>query len=818
MRRHLLLADALAWPLLAPEGLLAGAKAVHLRADWLDVGFAAHAARHGPDANLVGVGQLVWGPGGHVQQALGTAPTVFAYLRWLAGALLWRDGEVARLKELRREVSPRGATPGPQRPQAPSPFFGAPGEELLLWRALSLQLPPELLLAALDDGAPQPAARVALLPPQLRFDRRTAHLHAHYGQTTCSAEAWARLPEHLDTMLSARSLPAPGRSQGVCRTGENGAPEGDTTRLTLAELLLRARLFERRLLHHMERHAGDMGDCHTCAEGGDDLWGLLAELAAGRSLTAPGADHARAERNVAGLRLLQRVGVLPGAPEGDLAAQAAAPALLTHGLRKAMAEHRPGSMTEAALAQLLRARSLLHGQLVGDPAAPGLRAFRSGPEASGGAFLALPATSHVYQTAGSAHLRVDAAELRSAPTKPDVQLKQALAKPTKGRPGPAEVGWVPHLSRSVRKAGGGIGAAKRALDEANGLLSAVNVLHTHGERPLTALRGLDLAGDERSGPLWLFRPALMQLRTALDRLAAAEGVPAPGLTLHCGEDFAHLLTGLRAVHEPLRCGLWRQGDRLGHALALGLEPTEWARSRPTVPMRALDRALDLVWVREAATTLGVELSGAELLRLDQELEHLAGVHLGFAAGGSTGRRPLDALDGELWSLSPEAIAELAMGGLGDPGLTRPPPHLRTLIDAGHLDGGPWIEVPTSLDLPLLDRVSSALAHELARRQVLVELNPSSNLIIGALHAPLGQPRLWTRGLTTGQTDPADLRALPVCLSADDPMAFATTLEDEVAYAWAGMVVAGGLSAAWARGWIEEALGAAWRGRFTLPVG
>jgi hypothetical protein len=92
MRRHLLLADALAWPLLAPEGLLAGAKAVRLRADWLDKGFAAHAARHGPDANLGGVGQLVWAPGGHVQRALGAAPTVFAYLRWLAGALLWRDG------------------------------------------------------------------------------------------------------------------------------------------------------------------------------------------------------------------------------------------------------------------------------------------------------------------------------------------------------------------------------------------------------------------------------------------------------------------------------------------------------------------------------------------------------------------------------------------------------------------------------------------------------------------------------------------------------------------------------------------------------
>ena len=100
---------------------------------------------------------------------------------------------------------------------------------------------------------------------------------------------------------------------------------------------------------------------------------------------------------------------------------------------------------------------------------------------------------------------------------------------------------------------------------------------------------------------------------------------------------------------------------------------------------------------------------------------------------------------------------------------------------------------------------------LASHQLVIEVNPSSNLLIADLDHPLDQPMFHLRPI-----DPNERRGLPVCISADDPLTFATCFEDEVAYAWAGMVGSGQVPAAQARAWIEEALQVGWRARFTLP--
>ncbi len=61
-------------------------------------------------------------------------------------------------------------------------------------------------------------------------------------------------------------------------------------------------------------------------------------------------------------------------------------------------------------------------------------------------------------------------------------------------------------------------------------------------------------------------------------------------------------------------------------------------------------------------------------------------------------------------------------------------------------------------------------------------------------------------------------ALPIAISTDDPITFATRLADEYAYAWAGMVVSGNVPPTYARQWLDEAADAAWRARFTVPIG
>ena len=98
---------------------------------------------------------------------------------------------------------------------------------------------------------------------------------------------------------------------------------------------------------------------------------------------------------------------------------------------------------------------------------------------------------------------------------------------------------------------------------------------------LAVVRALDVAGEEPEGPLWLVVPFIKQLRALSIRLAGS-AQPSPlkplQLTLHAGEDFRHLFSGLRAVHEPYLWGLMQPGDRLGHALALGVDVERWFAS------------------------------------------------------------------------------------------------------------------------------------------------------------------------------------------------------------------------------------------------
>lgn len=67
-------------------------------------------------------------------------------------------------------------------------------------------------------------------------------------------------------------------------------------------------------------------------------------------------------------------------------------------------------------------------------------------------------------------------------------------------------------------------------------------------------------------------------------------------------------------------------------------------------------------------------------------------------------------------------------------------------------------------------------------------------------------------------DPQDTETLTWTISTDDPITFSTTLADEYAYAWAGMVLRKGRAydPAYARALLEEAAATSMRMRFTIP--
>jgi len=122
------------------------------------------------------------------------------------------------------------------------------------------------------------------------------------------------------------------------------------------------------------------------------------------------------------------------------------------------------------------------------------------------------------------------------------------------------------------------------------------------------VRGLDVAGDENLQRIEDHAPVLRWLRRGFvpveDERAGSAGLH---LSVHAGEDYAHPLSGLRHIDETVLFCAMRSGDRLGHALALGLEPTAWTERHGDMIVPVDEHLDNLVWVWHHACTLSQRL-------------------------------------------------------------------------------------------------------------------------------------------------------------------------------------------------------------------
>jgi hypothetical protein len=146
---------------------------------------------------------------------------------------------------------------------------------------------------------------------------------------------------------------------------------------------------------------------------------------------------------------------------------------------------------------------------------------------------------------------------------------------------PTEVGMVLHfIKRPTWKAAGvehhemdplgtGFRCGKWSTERAKDAL-AIEAALDHCPEILRTLRGLDVANRELAIPTFCLVPVFERVRRASEQASALlPGVPPMRATCHAGEDFRRLLQGVRRIHELLEFEILRNGDRIGHGLALG---------------------------------------------------------------------------------------------------------------------------------------------------------------------------------------------------------------------------------------------------------
>ncbi len=297
--------------------------------------------------------------------------------------------------------------------------------------------------------------------------------------------------------------------------------------------------------------------------------------------------------------------------------------------------------------------------------------------------------------------------------------------------------------------------------------------------PLTlqVVRGIDVCTDEMGVPTWVLSPLFRYLRKAgaiASQSLLQKGIRIPNMrkTAHVGEDFIHLMSGLRRVQEAIEFLQLGSGDRIGHGLALGIEPQEWSHRAGRIPITREERLFNLSW----------------------EWSWRAKGHRGFAVGsGEYLEKEIAMLSAHLFGkpLFPYQIEQLhrdlynerllrSVGFPDGPHPTRKLSEQERLLIAYLSDGGifqrgqeiEWLDPRGEADVLL--EIQRWLRKMVSQAGISVEVNPSSNLLIGNF-SDLAKHPLWR----LRSPDPSEQVApISICIGSDDPLTFASTLPQE----------------------------------------
>jgi len=338
--------------------------------------------------------------------------------------------------------------------------------------------------------------------------------------------------------------------------------------------------------------------------------------------------------------------------------------------------------------------------------------------------------------------------------------------------------------------------------------------------PAQMVATIDVAGKESRTPPEVFAPVINFLRYEPKRYAWPRAMRAHlqgrlarkrlKLSVHAGEDFNHIATGMRRIDETIEFYDMRENDRLGHALAVGLEPARWLVRNGPVYLSKEELLDTLVWLREWTYRVLPEIPGAVKLAKKYEKgirELFAELYKGLELDYDTLYEawklrkycPLISFE-NLKSIKPaDAYYRTVM--LPNKESNKNP---RALYEYYHqYRSKKWEEIVrldyhasvgfendwksiTDEDLTLYEAIQDALLQKIADRRIIIETNPSSNVYIAMLNgyeehpvfrwSPIEgfseeeQKRYNRFGLRKGKVE--------VCINTDDPAIFPTTLYTE----------------------------------------
>lgn len=316
------------------------------------------------------------------------------------------------------------------------------------------------------------------------------------------------------------------------------------------------------------------------------------------------------------------------------------------------------------------------------------------------------------------------------------------------------------------------------------------------------LVGIDAASEENVMEPWMFSQAYQLMRSHLSTkpvLKSSDGreefhrIQNIGFTYHVGEDFRHLVSGLRHTDEVLEKFGYRAGDRLGHALVLGVDAAQWVSENEVVPISVLEHLENLLWMWGVNTCdeyylpVRLEILEDKILNIAERIYPNAQT-ITIKMLYQAYQRKFD---------SDHALVARKMNG-GEQAAEEELGRVRNCVECerkfcsawdsdkllmtnycpGYIQKYERIElVPVGKDeIEVYQKLQEYLIRKVEQKGIYLEMNPTSNLTIGDFSQIKNHPVFKLSDLRGEERNHVLLT-----VNSDDPAVFNTNVENELAY-------------------------------------
>lgn len=313
--------------------------------------------------------------------------------------------------------------------------------------------------------------------------------------------------------------------------------------------------------------------------------------------------------------------------------------------------------------------------------------------------------------------------------------------------------------------------------------------------------GLDTASKENDTEPWVFSSVFHNMRDSrvsevLMRDNRVHHMKTIGFTYHVGEDYRHVISGLRHIDEVIKYFGYHAGDRIGHGISLAIDLKDWIKNNPVVYMPRIEYLENLLWMWHRLGNVSLNTKGSSNHSIETKALQIA-KEIYISSSGLSMLSLWEAYQKKFQKFVPEikTMEEFCRAEYNYKSV-------ECMLTTSQIKNTTWNEVkllyayhckkylvkmneviPVKVSIEefeMFKLLQDNVRKELSFSGIIVETNPSSNLSIS------GMDRLYKHTAASLNKYGLDSNAtiedsLIMTINSDDPIIFNSTVSNEIGY-------------------------------------